>query len=80
MTHTDVALLLAEWTDVGGGPLTCPCCCAVHSDGRHKQDCPHDLALSERGFPLQVERDTARSRIAVTMRTTLTPPPPSIED
>jgi hypothetical protein len=79
VTHTDIALLLAEWTEVGEGLYVCPCCCALHSDGRHKQDCPHDLALSERGFPLQAERDAARSRIAITMRTTLTPPTPSTD-
>jgi hypothetical protein len=75
MTHTDIALLLAEWSQVGGdSPLVCPCCFALHSDGAHKDDCPHDLALSERGFPLQADRNAARSRIAVTMRTTLAPP------
>jgi hypothetical protein len=75
MTHTDVALLLSEWTDVGG-VLACPNCCALQSDGHHKLDCPHDLALSERGFPMQVERNAARERVTRTLRTTLTPPPP----
>jgi len=77
MTHTDIALLLAEWTDVGGCPLACPCCAALQSSGKHKTGCQYDLALSERGFPLQAERNAARDRIALTLRATLTPPPPS---
>lgn len=82
MTYTDKALLLAEW---GGAnwraqESACPCCLATEINGkrpeRHDADCMMDLALSERGFCTQEERNRARVFISAQAETM---PPPSKE-
>lgn len=68
VTNVDKALLLAEWDGRGAPsyptPFCCPCCFAPHgmppTTNRHEPDCVMDLALSERGFYSQEERDRAR--------------------
>jgi len=55
LPHVDRALLVAEWPEG-----RCPFCRRLQSTGRHEPECSHDLALAERGFPTQVERDSAR--------------------
>ena len=74
MTSVDMALLLAEWTfrsSVGG----CSCCHGDKRDGRHDAGCPMDLALAERGFATQEDRDRARGFIQKTVATAPTLPP-----
>jgi hypothetical protein len=67
MTSVDRALLLSEWAARDGRDhdAACPCCRAWVSTGsRHEPDCPMDLALAERGFHTQEDRDRAREFIA----------------
>jgi hypothetical protein len=69
MTYLDVALLKAEWA-VGG----CPVCSAPPP--AHAPGCELDLALAERGFATQPDRDRARGRLASAAAPTEQPPPP----
>jgi len=74
MTNVDRALLLAEWTcrsSVGG----CSCCHGDKRNGQHDAGCPMDLALAERGFHTQEERDRARDFVRRTVETAATLPP-----
>ncbi len=75
MTNVDRALLLSEWgTDFD---RECSCCEARASDAQHKPGCPMDLALAERGFHTQEDRDRAREfvrRKVVESANTLPPP------
>lgn len=79
MTYTDKALLLAEWSCEQGndkvGPTikSCPVCGLPDV---HGIDCAMDLALSERGFCTQEERNRARVFISAQAETM---PPPSKE-
>lgn len=84
MTNVDRALLLAEWSATYGdgedpsNDAGCPCCRAWHCMGaKHEAACPMDLALAERGFATQEDRDRARdflTRKTVETATTLPPP------
>jgi len=65
---SDIALLMSEW-DLSGMCLVCRC------QGKHDAGCAMDLALAERAFSTQAERDAARKRITP-MIETLPPPPP----
>jgi hypothetical protein len=60
MTPIDVALLVAEWCT--GRYLGCPVC-AASTSWQHEAGCAMDLALAERGFATQADRDAARRRI-----------------
>lgn len=74
MTYTDKALLLSEWSSVKGA-MGIECCPVCHGDHvTHKPDCVMDLALSERGFFTQEERNRARTFITVPFAPTLPPP------
>lgn len=81
MTNVDRALLLAEWAAVDGidSSRCCPCCEAYVCTGqRHEPGCSMDLALAERGFQSQEDRDRARGflhRKTVESANTLPPPP-----
>jgi hypothetical protein len=91
LTNIDAALLQSEWVD-RCEPETavfdeCPVCRGGrrlefedpdHRPERigHSASCAMDLALAERGFPTQVERDAARERIEAGGAPT-EPPPPS---
>ncbi len=82
MNNVDVALLQSEFAarDQHGIPC-CPSCSAqapIINENVHEPDCPHDIALSERGYPTQTDRDTARARIASAHAVTI-PPAPSKE-
>lgn len=67
MTNIDIALLLSEWA-WNELDRMCPVCEAGCSPDDvavpHKHGCELDLALAERGFPTQAERNAARARIA----------------
>jgi hypothetical protein len=67
-TNTDVALLVSEWSvayDHRHAPGRCPVC----GDRQlHETGCELDLALGERGFGTQTERDAARARIVAARR------------
>lgn len=75
MTNTDKALLLAEWsrTPKGGD---CPICgrSSLGFPKQHGPDCTMDLALSERGYCSQEERDRARAFVTNQFAPTLPPP------
>jgi hypothetical protein len=86
VTNVDRALLLAEWS-VLVHPRdsevleACPVC--FHLEPRptraHEPGCAMDLALSERGYCTQQERDRAREFIArgtIATAPTLPPVPP----
>lgn len=61
LTHVDKALLLTEWhAMLPQYGQRCSCCNGVD---KHNVDCEMDLALSERGFPTQAERDAARASL-----------------
>lgn len=78
MTPVDRALLRAEWIQFeDGGFITheCPSCPAKRTDGKHEQDCAHDLALCERGYPDQISRDRARAMLSQASDPTIPPPP-----
>lgn len=77
MTTVDKALLLVEWV-MGSRWPACAVCegpqpggghekhlARGHADykGGHNVGCVMDQALSERGYPTQVERDAARERM-----------------
>jgi hypothetical protein len=74
-TNIDIALLMSEWdASTGIDETGCPMCGADSSRdhdemGRvigqlaHEAGCAMDLALAERGFATQAERDAARQRI-----------------
>jgi hypothetical protein len=58
---SDRVLLVNEWASVHGAPETC-----IHCSGRrpkHEDGCEWDLALAERGYPSQEDRDRARKRL-----------------
>ena len=81
MTNVDRALLLAEWSAIDGrdADKACPCCRAwVCTGSKHEPGCAMDLALSERGYCTQVERDHARGLIRQVAATapTLSPEKP----
>ena len=70
MTNVDKALLVAEWSAYDG--YGCPLCGACEIDAgfdvergprKHEVGCAMDLALSERGYCTQEERDRAREFI-----------------
>ena len=66
MTNVDRALLLSEWAGVHGvdADACCPCCEAYVCTGkRHEPDCPMDLALAERGWGTQLDRERARDHV-----------------
>jgi len=81
MLTIEVALLKAEWNghDVTDKPaiVCCPVCGAHKASGTHEPNCELDLALAERGYGTQAERETARERIKMVSGPTL--PPPSVE-
>ncbi len=68
----DIALLMSEW-DLSGMCLVCRC------QNKHDAGCAMDLALAERAFPTQVERDAARKRLVTVIETMPAPPPMSTE-
>ncbi|MDE2022219.1 MAG: hypothetical protein KGI71_04915 [Patescibacteria group bacterium] len=71
----DIALLLGEWS-AGPRRSDCPICCACSDrDMPHLPNCAMDLALSERGWATQPQRDEARARILLASSPTLPPPP-----
>lgn len=79
MTNVDRALLLSEWSS----EYDCPVCGACEHDadgvvvGRHGVNCVMDLALAERGFHTQEDRNRAREfiwRNRVEVANTLPPP------
>ena len=79
MAHVDRALLVSEWAagsraigSIGGA--RCPSCGAREDDGKHDQDCPHDLALCERSYPDQASRNRARELLAQAGAVTIPPP------
>ncbi len=81
MTNVDRALLLAEWAS--GDGYRCPTCGAWEHDadgvvhGQHGVNCSMDLALAERGFHTQDDRNRARDfiqRKSTETATTLPPP------
>lgn len=80
VTNVDRALLLSEWAGTDGRDRDpcCPCCREWFCTGeRHAPECPMDLALAERGFPLQEDRDRAREfmlRKSAEVANTLPPP------
>jgi hypothetical protein len=59
MTNVDKALLLAEWNPASGGETGLQCIVCRRFD-KHGPECVLNLALSERGFYTQEERDRAR--------------------
>jgi len=68
MTNVDKALLLlAEWFAVEEYSPLCPCCSegdiANARDDGHRPGCVMDLALAERGFATQEDRDRVRAAI-----------------
>jgi hypothetical protein len=73
----DVALLNSEWA--GGQCPTCGAAKPADTDTQaHNPACEHDLALSERQFPTQSERNAARKRLVTANALGPTvPPPPS---
>jgi hypothetical protein len=79
MTNVDKALLLAEWSceqgseEIGPTIKTCPVCGLPDI---HGIDCAMDLALSERGYCTQPERNRARGFINVATAPTLPPAKP----
>jgi len=91
VTNVDKALLLAEWVlfSTNRDDRSCPCCEETHWVGTtapmggvasHAVGCPMDLALSERGFFTQAERDRARDFIRTGAAATApTLPPPEHE-
>lgn len=68
MTNVDTVLLLVEWD----GNATCPVCLAHR--GAHQSGCEMDLALAERAFATQDDRDAARKRLITGSGPTLPPP------
>ena len=84
MTNVDKALLLAEWTPA------CPVCEQFPNNSSespmllptavcgHKVGCAMDLALAERGYASQDERDAARAWIASHNETQLPPSAPAV--
>lgn len=75
MLPIDRALLVSEW--VGEGVPFCPSCHTErYEPAKHEQDCAHDLALCERGYPDQVARDRARAMLEAASSPTMTPPEP----
>lgn len=73
MTNADRALLLAEWMYFGeaysGNYSHCPLCRGAQPGqpkvvGGHKTDCAIDLALAERGYATQEDRNRARLTLA----------------
>ncbi len=70
----DIVLLLSEW-DSNGSCLVCRC----QGRSMHNTGCVMDLALAERAFPTQVERDAARKRLVTVIETMPAPPPMSTE-
>jgi hypothetical protein len=72
----DIALLLSEWS-YGGAIQMCPVCDAMQKSGGHESACEMDLALGERAFATQEERDRAREMIRAAADDTL--PPPAVE-
>jgi hypothetical protein len=83
VTNVDKALLLSEWAGVHGvdADACCPCCEAYVCTGkRHEPNCPMDLALSERGYCVQEERERARDHIFRGEAATAPTLPPSGED
>lgn len=69
-TAVEQALLVSEW-----GP-ECRSCKRVSTQG-HGPGCAHDLALAERNFATQQDRDRARDLIDRASSPTLLPPPSS---
>ncbi len=75
----DIALLNSEWAATchnaaGARHRACPTCGQM-IEQLHAPGCEHDLALAERSFPTQAERDSARRRFVTTSGPTLPPPP-----
>jgi hypothetical protein len=75
MTNIDRALLLSEWMNVSTH-RECPCCDAMRPDG-HQPGCVMDLALAERGYATQFDRDRARGVLNTASVPTL---PPALPD
>jgi hypothetical protein len=81
MTNVDKALLLAEWSVLvhhhdSKAIEVCPICLRILPTARsHDPECTMDLALSERGFYTQEERDGARHFILKGVATAPTLPP-----
>jgi hypothetical protein len=76
-TPIDIALLNSEWAmtryDAADEPhRACPTCGRM-IEQLHAAACEHDLALAERSFPTQAERDAARRRFVTTSGPTLPP-------
>jgi hypothetical protein len=71
LANIDIALLESEWAaSTEQGDTDCPVCGGYKPGGhgvpelqRHGDACAMDLALTERGFPTQAEREAARDRI-----------------
>lgn len=75
MSHVDAALLKSEWEGRTGFEVSgewCPVCGGPRP--KHNVGCEQDLALAERGYPTQVDRDAARSRLSRQSAPTLIPP------
>jgi len=74
MNAIDVALLQAEWNGMHFEGPVCPCCGAYPEQGRvHRPECAMDLALGQRGWSTQEDRDRARARIGLASASTLPP-------
>lgn len=65
LTAVDLVLLTMEWSEANTGPSMSLVClqCWSEQPNSHKPGCTMDLALSERGFPTQAERDRARQSV-----------------
>jgi hypothetical protein len=82
LDSTSIALLLAEWPKLPegyAGDTRCPICHGWaphprHGGGGHADGCVLDLALSERGFATQKDRDHARDLIRASEDDTIPPP------
>jgi hypothetical protein len=75
-SNVDMALLTSKWHN--GECPTCRARRTILDEGAHSPGCEHDLALAERSFGTQAERDAARKRLITASGPTL-PPPPSTE-
>ena len=77
MTNVDKALLMAEWRALRyDGVRACLVCEeSAEEPYRHRPGCVLDLALAERGFATQIDRDAARAGLAA-LAPTIAPPAP----
>jgi hypothetical protein len=85
VTNVDKALLLSEWVIFhtrGLAVEACPVCIRLEKPPTRKHDpgCAMDLALAERGWGTQEERDRARYYLVRGEAATAPTLPPSGED